>query len=211
MHNQHAGLSQVLAEQHITERRQQAAHVRLERSARPSRRRKRWAARRWWQLARGQPSPPSSQPVTRSASAESIGVTMSKRARALILGVTLAAMNLVGTTVVAQAQATNEGKDARRPPSERQVGEAWRHSQVASAEQTAADAALQRQLARERFSIPSGTPAQTTASAPTKSSGTSGWLLASVGVLAAGLALAGGLTMLAAKRAGRRARIRHAA
>jgi hypothetical protein len=29
MHNQHAGLSQVLAEQHITERREQAAHARL--------------------------------------------------------------------------------------------------------------------------------------------------------------------------------------
>ena len=99
MHNQHAGLSQVLAEQHITERRQQAAHVRLERSARPSRRRKRWAARRWWQLARGQPSPPSSQPVTRSASAESIGVTMSKRARALILGAMLIAARRAGRRV----------------------------------------------------------------------------------------------------------------
>ena len=29
MHNQHAGLSQVLAEQRITERRHQAAHARL--------------------------------------------------------------------------------------------------------------------------------------------------------------------------------------
>jgi hypothetical protein len=52
MHNQLAGLSQLLAEQRITERRQQAAHARLARSARPPRRRKRWAARGWWQLAR---------------------------------------------------------------------------------------------------------------------------------------------------------------
>jgi hypothetical protein len=52
MNNQHAGLSQVLAEQRMTGRRQQAAYARLARSARPSRRRKRWAARRWWQLAR---------------------------------------------------------------------------------------------------------------------------------------------------------------
>jgi hypothetical protein len=90
---------------------------------------------------------------------------MSKLARALVLGATLAAMNLAGLTAVARAQATNEGKDAQRPPSERQVGEAWRHGQVAAPEQTAADAALQRQLARERFSIPSWTPAQATAPA----------------------------------------------
>jgi hypothetical protein len=136
---------------------------------------------------------------------------MSKRTRALILGATLAAMNLVGMTAVAQAQATNEGKDARRPPTERQVGETWRHGQVASPEQTAADAALQRQLARERHSIPNGTPAQVSAPESAEPSGTLGWLLASLGVLAAALALAGGLAVLAAKRAGRRTRIRHAA
>jgi hypothetical protein len=56
---------------------------------------------------------------------------MSKRTRALILGATLAAMNLAGMTAVAQAQATNEGKDTRQPPTERQVGESWRHHQVA--------------------------------------------------------------------------------
>jgi hypothetical protein len=53
MHNQHAGLSQALASQRITERREQAAHARRLRGARPPRRRRtRWAARRWWQLAR---------------------------------------------------------------------------------------------------------------------------------------------------------------
>jgi hypothetical protein len=137
---------------------------------------------------------------------------MSKRTRALVLAATLAAMHLAGLTAVAHAQANDpDGKVARRPPSERQVGEAWRHAQVATPEQTAADAALQRQLARERFSIPNGTPAQTTAPAPPEHSGTPGWLLASLGVLAAALALAGGLAVLAAKRASRRARIRPAA
>jgi hypothetical protein len=138
---------------------------------------------------------------------------MSKRTRALVLAATLAAMNLAGLTAVAHAQANDDpdGKVARRPPSERQVGEAWRHAQVATPEQTAADAALQRQLARERFSIPNGTPAQTTAPAPPEHSGTPGWLLGSLGVLAAALALAGGLAVLAAKRASRRARIRPAA
>jgi hypothetical protein len=53
MNNQHAGLSQVLAEQHITQRRQQAAHARLGRVARPpGRRRRSRVARGWWQLAR---------------------------------------------------------------------------------------------------------------------------------------------------------------
>jgi hypothetical protein len=53
MHNQHAGLSQQLAAQRITERHEQATHARLTHSAgRPRRRRRRWLARRWWQLAR---------------------------------------------------------------------------------------------------------------------------------------------------------------
>ena len=138
---------------------------------------------------------------------------MSKLTRVLVLGAALAAMNLAGMTAVAHAQANHDpdGKVARRPPSERQVGEAWRHGQVASPEQTAADAALQRQLARERFSIPSGTPAQVPAPAPAEPSRPSGWLLASLAVLAAALVLAGGLAVLAAKRAGRRARLGHAA
>jgi hypothetical protein len=136
---------------------------------------------------------------------------MSKRTRALLLGATLAAMNLAGLTAVAHAQANDEGKDARQPPTERQVGETWRHGQAATPEQAAADTAHRRELAREHSSIPSGTPAQVPALASAEPSGTPGWLLASLGVLAAALALAGGLVVLAAKRAGRSARIRHAA
>jgi hypothetical protein len=55
---------------------------------------------------------------------------MSKRTRALILASMVAALNLAAMTAVAQAQGTNEptGKqDARRPPTEGQVGESWRH------------------------------------------------------------------------------------
>jgi hypothetical protein len=62
MHNQHAGLSQILAEQHITQRREQAAHARLASGARPPRRRRRWAGRGWWQLARW-PAVAAEQPV----------------------------------------------------------------------------------------------------------------------------------------------------
>ena len=68
MHNQHAGLSQALAEQRITERHEQAAHARLLRGARPSRRRgARWAARRWWQLARW-PAVATQQPARHPSS-----------------------------------------------------------------------------------------------------------------------------------------------
>jgi hypothetical protein len=53
MSNQHAGLSQVLAEQRISRWPEQAAHARLVRGARsPRRRHRRWADRGWWWLAR---------------------------------------------------------------------------------------------------------------------------------------------------------------
>jgi hypothetical protein len=138
---------------------------------------------------------------------------MSKLTRALILGATLAAMNLAGLTTIAHAQANHDpdGKDARRLATERQAGETWRHGQVASQDQAAADAALRRVLARERFSIPSETPEQPTAPAPPEPSAQPSWLVASLGGFAAGLALAGGLAVLATRRAGRRARIGHAA
>ena len=88
---------------------------------------------------------------------------MSNRTRTLIIAATLTAMHLAGMTAVAQAQATDQptGRQATlRPPTERQVGESWRHRQAASQDHAAADATLQRVQARERFSIPSGTPAQ---------------------------------------------------
>jgi hypothetical protein len=65
MNNQHAGLSQVLADQHITQRRQQAAQARLSRGVRPPHRRRRSrAARGWWQLARW-PAVAAQQPAHR--------------------------------------------------------------------------------------------------------------------------------------------------
>jgi hypothetical protein len=140
---------------------------------------------------------------------------MLRRTRVLVLGATLAAMNLAGLTAVAHAQANDDpdGKNARRLATERQVGESWGKRPVTSTEQTAADAALRRVLARERSSIPTGTPAQ--APAPTQADepngGQPGWLLASLGGLAAALALIAGLVVLAIRRAGRRARVGHAA
>jgi hypothetical protein len=78
-----------------------------------------------------------------------------------------------------------------------------------SLEQTAA---LRRVLAQEHSSIPSGIPAQVPAPVqPDEPSGQAGRLIASVGVLAAALALVAGLAVLAARRARRRARVGHAA
>jgi hypothetical protein len=136
---------------------------------------------------------------------------MSKLARVLVLGAMLAAMNLAAMTAVAQAQANDEGKNLRRPPTEGQVGETWRKGPVTSQQQTAADAALRRQLARERFSIPSGTPAQVPAPVRTpEPSGQPGWLVLGFAVTAA-LALVAGLAVLAARRASRKVRAGQAA
>jgi hypothetical protein len=140
---------------------------------------------------------------------------MSKFARALILGAMLASMNLAGMTAVAQAQVTDQHtskQDARRPPTEGQVGESWRHRQVASPQQTPADAALGQVLAQEHSSIPSGTPAELPAPArPAEPSGQSGWLVLALSVLSAALALVAGLAVLAARRASRRLRAGQAA
>jgi hypothetical protein len=62
MHNQHVGLSQLLAEQRSSERHEQAAQARLGRGTRPPGRRHRSGATRgWWQLARW-PSAAANQP-----------------------------------------------------------------------------------------------------------------------------------------------------
>jgi hypothetical protein len=137
---------------------------------------------------------------------------MSKLARALVLGVTLAAMNLAAMTTVALAQANDEpttNLDARRQPTEAQVGEAWRHPQVAAEQSPAADDTRRpptEAQVGETWRHPTSAPAPSA-----EPSGQPGWLVASLGVLAAALAVSGGLAVLAARRAGRRARIRHAA
>jgi hypothetical protein len=64
MHNQHAGLSQQLAAQRISQRHEQAAQAQLAQSAgRPRRRRHRWGlAPRWFLLGR---RPVAAQPAVR--------------------------------------------------------------------------------------------------------------------------------------------------
>jgi hypothetical protein len=64
MHNQHAGLSQALATQRITERHEQAAQARLAGGARPPGRRRWRLGRAWWQRARW-PGRTANQPAGR--------------------------------------------------------------------------------------------------------------------------------------------------
>jgi hypothetical protein len=152
------------------------------------------------------PSPAQRQLIDRRT-------TMSKLTRTLILGATLAAMNLAGMTAVAHAEANHDpdGENARRPPTERQVGEAWRKHPVTSHQEKAAEATLGRVLARERHSIPNASPTEAPAPVPPKQGGQPGRLTAWLGGLVAAVLLAGGLGVMASRRTRRRARLEHAA
>jgi hypothetical protein len=131
---------------------------------------------------------------------------MSKLTRTLIIGATLAAMHLAGMTAVAQAQANDQ--PVRQPPTEGQVGEAWRQQGTAEQPTVAGDARRPPTEAQvgESWRHPTDVPAQ-----PVEPDGLPSWVMASLGLLAVILALAGGLAVLAARRAGRRARVGHAA
>ena len=134
---------------------------------------------------------------------------MSKLARTLVLGATLAAINLTGA--VAQAHSNDEAtstQDARRPPSQGQVGEAW-HQAQAPAEQPTVAGDTRRPPTESQVGESWRHP--TAPVRPAEPSGLSGWLVASLGGLAAVLVLSGGLAMLATRRAGRRVRVGHAA
>ena len=131
---------------------------------------------------------------------------MSKLARVLVLGALVAAMNLAAMTTVAQAQANDQ--PTRRPPTQGQVGESW-HQPQAPAEQPTVAGDTRRPPTESQV----GESWRHQTSAPVQSvepSDPSGWIVASLSVLAA-LVLAGGLAVLATRRAGRRVRAGHAA
>jgi len=119
----------------------------------------------------------------------------------------LAAMTL-GMTAVAQAQSSDDPATRRHRtlgqlelPAAADHAVATQDHNPTEQDQTTADATLRRLLAKERSSIPSGTPTQVPAPVrPAESSGHSVSLLAWLGVLAALLALAGGLAVMAARR-----------
>jgi hypothetical protein len=131
---------------------------------------------------------------------------MSKLTRVLTLAALLAAANLASSTAVAHAtDHTAATQDGRRPPAERQVGEAWRHHQVAAEPTVTGNPRppLERQVGEYYRHHPSAVQ-------PTEPSGQPGWLIPATGVLAA-LALCGGLAMTITRRARRRVQARPAA
>jgi hypothetical protein len=88
--------------------------------------------------------------------------------------------------------------DPRRPPLERQVTSMSRRQPSG-----AADATLRRLLARERFSVPDGAPAQAQPTSPVRPAapgGQAGWLTPALAALAGALALVAGVAVLAARR-----------
>jgi hypothetical protein len=132
---------------------------------------------------------------------------MSKRTRALILASMVAALNLAAMSAVAQATDEPTGKQASRrpPPTQGQVGESWHQRQVTAEQPTIASDArrppTQSQVGeswRHQTSVP-GRPAEP--------GGQPGWRIASLGFLAAALALVGGLAVLAATRPSRGPRV----
>ena len=155
---------------------------------------------------------------------------MSKLRRTLVVAATLAALNLAGLTAVAQP--VDGGSTTQREVSER-----WDHynqsTRVPPAELKArmqADLALQEQSDRwtryyqaTRMSpaalkvwtqgtngadAPTAPPAQAPAPArPAEPSGDPGWLVVSLGILAAAMAVVAGLALLAARRAIHTARL----
>jgi hypothetical protein len=134
---------------------------------------------------------------------------MPRRTRTLVVGAVLAAMNLAAMTTVAHAQGNNEGKNARRPPTQGQVGEAWHQPQVAPTEPNVAGDTrrppTESQVGepwRHQTDVQTNVPTR-----PTSPDGPHGWRIASIGLLAAALVLAGGLAVHAATRPGRSTRV----
>ena len=155
---------------------------------------------------------------------------MSKLRRTLVVAATLAALNLAGMTAVAQPI---DGGTA----TQREISERWDHysqsTRVPPAElkgRMQADLALQelsdrwtRYYQATRMSpaalkvwtqgkngadAPTAPPAQVPAPArPAEPSGDPGWLVVSLGILAAAMAVVAGLALLAARRAIHTARL----
>jgi hypothetical protein len=134
---------------------------------------------------------------------------MSKRARALVFGAMLAAMNLAGMTAVAQAQPPDAVEQFRRgerasqeQPTAAEAVERFRRGERASQAPTIADDTRRppsEVQVGESWRQPVNVPVP-----PAEPSSQPVSLVAWLGVLAAVLALAGGLVVLVARRAGRK-------
>jgi hypothetical protein len=158
---------------------------------------------------------------------------MSKLARALILAVVVAAMNLAGMTTVAHAQANDQDTPSQQELAERWNTDYYQATHMSPAQHKAwlqANAA-QRELSDRRADYShatqlspaelkawvqardrAGTPTEKTVQVPApvqpdQPSEQPTWLVVALGVLAAALAVVAGLALLAARRANRRAEV----
>ena len=134
---------------------------------------------------------------------------MSKLRRTLVVAATLAAMNLAGLTAIAQPTDVSENWNAynqstRVPPAElkarQEQSDRWSYYNQAT-RMSPADLKAWTQD-DDRPATPASPPAE--APAP---SGEPGWLVVSLGILAAAMAAVAGLALLAARRAIRTARL----
>jgi hypothetical protein len=136
-------------------------------------------------------------------------MSKSKLAPVLALGVLLAAMILASATAADAKDGSNGSaftQDGRRPPTERQVGEAWRHRPAAD-QQTVTSTSQMRRPPTEgkvgeawhpRVSVPAG---------PAEPRGRPSWPVALLAASAAIVLLLASLAVLGAKRAGRKPRV----
>jgi hypothetical protein len=131
-------------------------------------------------------------------------MSKSRLTQAIVLGALLAATNLAAMTAVAHAKSEPTlTHDSQRPPTQGQVGEAW-HQPPPATNQSAVAGHTQRPPTEGEV----GEPWHPRVSSPAPSAEPDSqprWPVASLAVLTAALALAGGL---AARRASRRARPR---
>jgi hypothetical protein len=144
---------------------------------------------------------------------------MSKLRRTLVVAATLAAMNLAGMTAIAQPTDVSENWNAynqstRVPPAElkarQEQSDRWSYYNQATRLSPAELKAWSQ--AKDRVDTPTPPPAQAPAPArPAEPSGEPGWLVVSLGILAAAMAVVAGLAVLVARRATRTARLGHAA
>jgi hypothetical protein len=118
-------------------------------------------------------------------------------------------MQLAATTAVAHAQADNDGENARQPPTQGQVGEAWHQPQKAADAPAVADGRrppTESQVGepwRHQTNVQTNVPIRST-----RPDGPQGWRIASLGFLAAALVVSGGaLTVFAVRRSGYSTRV----
>ena len=151
---------------------------------------------------------------------------MSKLIRTLVVAATLAAMNLAALAAVAQPkdgdisaqQEVSQGwndynQSTRVPPAELQAQRELADRQTYYNQATRMSPAELESWSQagDATDTPTAPPAQAPAPArPAEPSGEPGWLVVSLGALAAAMTVVAGLAVLAARRAIRTARVRQA-